>query len=265
METLKAAHRDYWTKGYAVLPGVFGMEDLNAWRDECNRLWSIPGLEDDLNLRSEFRRDASGIYVFDRLDPVIDISDVLKGAVLDRRLTSLIDIILGEPAVLFKCKLIRKDPGTGGYLHHQDFRYWRWLDISPNALCSVCIPLYPSNETSGGIEFFPGCIDRLLPDRSRGYDEDFDLTHVDVSTGETPSLAPGDVLIFHALAPHRSGPNASSLPRTLLLPSYAATVQRDLYARYYRREIRRRCYEFVGFERYEASLQMLATQRLQNE
>lgn len=251
---LARAVDDYWTRGYTVVRGLYTGADIAALRSECERLWAVPGLLDDLNLRSEFRRDVDGRFVVDRLDPVLDLSAPLLGAMLAPRLQEALAAILGAPAQLLKCKLIRKDPGTGGYAQHQDFLYWRWLQMPPDALCSVGIPLYTCNEESGGIEFFPGYHRGLLPGAGGNPDADFDISCVDVGTGEVPTVEPGDVLIFHSLAPHRSAANRSSQQRTLLLPSFAVHGPQDLYGVYYRREIQRRCKEYVGFERFEASL-----------
>ncbi len=251
---IELAKAEYWSKGYAVLRAIFADQDILRWREECERLWSLPGLLDDLNLRSESRRDVAGTYVADRLDPVLDISPPLFDAALDARLFRPLQVILNGRVALLKCKLIRKDPGTGGYMHHQDYLYWRWLEMPADGLCSVAIPLYRSDAESGGIEFFPGYHKTLLPGLDGDSNADFDLSHIDVTQGETPALEPGDVLVFHALTPHRSPPNASQRPRTLLLPSYANSSRHDLYGRYYEREIRRRCAEHVGFERYSASL-----------
>jgi ectoine hydroxylase-related dioxygenase (phytanoyl-CoA dioxygenase family) len=262
-DTLFRLKDEYWTKGYVVLRGIFNAEDVRKWRSECERLWALPGLLDDLNLRSEFRRDTAGKQVVDRLDPVLDISPVLLDAMLDARLLAPLGEILGAQAALLKCKLIRKDPQTGGYLQHQDFLYWRWLDMAADLLCSVAIPLFPSHAESGGIELFPGYHRALLCSADGNPDKDFDLAEVDVSTGEIPSLEPGDVLVFHALAPHRSGPNLSQHPRTLLLPSYAAGSSTDLYTRYYMREVKRRCSDFVGFERYCGALEVIAARQAQ--
>lgn len=251
---LQSVRADYWRKGYAVLRGVFGASRIQGLLEECRRLWQMPGLLDDLNLRSECRRDLSGNFVVDRLDPVLDLSSVLLEAVSDPLLMAAISRVLGGHSDLLKCKLIRKDPGTGGYAHHQDFLYWRWLGMHPDLLCSAGIPLFPCGEESGGIELFPGYHGALLDSADGDPDRDFDLALIDTSKGEIPTMDAGDVLIFHSLAPHRSGPNRSGRPRTLLLPSYALTPDRDLYARYYRREITRRVSGYVGFERYDMQL-----------
>lgn len=246
-----AIRDEYWAKGYVVLRGLFDPKRVMAWRDEVERLLRMPGIADDLNLRSEFRRDVDGSWVLDRLDPFLDLSPVLSKGVLDPHLMQKLSDVLGGPTRIMKCKLIRKDPGTAGYAVHQDHLYWRWLDIPADRLCSVAIPLYRTDELSGGIELFPGYHQSLLPSEDGDPDKDMSISQIDVSRGEIPVLEPGDVLIFHGLAPHRSGANKSDLPRVLMLPSYAVTTDENLYARYQEREIRRRCREFVGFETLE--------------
>lgn len=242
--------KEYWEKGYTVIPGVFDAQQIERFRNECNHLWLIPGLGDDLNLRTEFRRGSQNEYVLDRLDPVLDLSPVLSSAANDPHLLDVIDTLLGARSALLKCKLIRKDPGTKGYAVHQDFLYWTWLNVAPERLCSVALSLYDTDERSGGIGFYPGHHQTLISGPSDNLGGDCDPAHIDKSVSEVPLLKSGDVLVFHSLAPHFSGPNASDLPRTILLPSYCATNETGLYCRYYEREIKRRCSDVVGFERY---------------
>ncbi|MBC2905939.1 phytanoyl-CoA dioxygenase family protein [Streptomyces cupreus] len=244
----------YWKNGYTVLRGLYSADEIAAFRAECDRLWSLDGLDDDLNLRTEFRRGPDGRFVFDRLDPVLDISPPLNGAATHPALMDALGTILGGSAEILKAKLIRKEPGVNGYAAHQDFLYWKWLDTDPDALCTVVVNLFPSDEQSGGIGFYRGSHQRLLPGPPENPEGDFDPAQLDPSTIEVPALDAGDVLVFHSLAPHFSGPNNSDRPRTVLLPSYCVTDEAGLYQRYYKREVVRRCKEMVGFERYFATL-----------
>lgn len=253
-----ANHRtQYWQRGYTVISGLYTGAQLDAFRRESERLWQVPGLDDDLNLRTEFRRDTQGTYVLDRLDPVLDLSPVLAGAAMEPSLLDALEVVLGGCCMLLKCKLIRKDPGTRGYAPHQDFLYWKWLDTAPDLLCSVAISLFDTDETSGGIGFYPAQHQTLIPGPADNPDGDCDVARLDRSVSDLPLLKAGDVLVFHSLAPHFSGPNLGGLPRTVLLPSYCVTGEIGLYDRYYEREIRRRCGEMVGFERYSTRLQAL--------
>lgn len=250
---LTVNREQYRRDGYTVLRGLYSDEEIKAFRQECGRLWSLDGLDDDLNLRTEFRRGPDGDYVFDRLDPVLDISPGMTRAATHPALLSALATVLGGTAKLLKAKLIRKEPGTNGYAAHQDFLYWRWLDKDPETLFTVAINLYPSDERSGGIGFYKGGHQRLLPGPGGDPELDCDPALLDPSTVEVPTLEAGDALVFHSLAPHFSSRNDGDRPRTVLLPSYCVTEEAGLYERYYKREIVRRCQEMVGFERYFAT------------
>lgn len=249
---LAQSTEQYWKDGYTVLRGLYADEETAGFREECQRLWKLDGLDDDLNLRTEFRRGPDGQYAFDRLDPVLDISPTLAGAATHPALMDALATILGGPAQLLKAKLIRKEPGVNGYAAHQDFLYWKWLDTQPDLLTTVVINLYPSDERSGGIGFYRGSHQRLLPGTPDNPEGDFDPSQLDPSDIDIPALGAGDVLVFHSLAPHFSGPNNSEHPRTVLLPSYCVSDEPGLYQKYYKQEIVRRCKEMVGFERYFA-------------
>lgn len=251
---LVSSKAEYWQKGYTVLSGLFNAEQIERMRQECSRLWRLPGLGDDLNLRTEFRRGPENDYVFDRLDPVIDISPILSEAAMCSSLIEAVDAVLGGQSELLKCKLIRKDPGTKGYAVHQDFLYWKWLGIHPDQLCSVAINLFESGKDSGGIAFYPAQHQTLIPGPPGNECGDCDIARIDTSINELPLLAAGDVVIFHSLTPHFSGQNLSSQSRTILLPSYCLTNDSGLYEKYYTREITRRCEDMIGFERYLTQL-----------
>jgi hypothetical protein len=242
--------KEYCEKGFTTIPNLLNVVEVERLRRECERLWQIPGLDDDLNLRTEFRRDQQDGYVLDRLDPVLDLSPLLTEAALHPRLISIVSALLDGHSRLMKCKLIRKDPGTKGYAVHQDFLYWRWLDIAPERLCSVALNLYDTDDRSGGIGFYPAQHQTLIPGPNDDSESDCDITRINTSVSEVPKLKAGDALVFHSLAPHFSGPNVSERPRTILLPSYCSSPNHDVYSRYYLHEVKRRCGELVGFERY---------------
>lgn len=243
----------YLADGFTVLRGIYTDAEIENYRAECLRLWTLDGLDDDLNLRTEFRRGPDGEYVFDRLDPVLDISPGLTAAATHPALLSALREVVGGAAKLLKCKLIRKNPGTNGYATHQDFLYWTWLDRDPDLLFTVVINLYPSDRRTGGIGFYPGSHRQLIPGPPENPGGDCDPARLDSSTLVFPALDAGDVLVFHSLTPHLSERNDADVPRTVLLPSYCVTDESGLYDRYYQREILRRCREMVGFERYFAA------------
>lgn len=242
---------EYWTKGYTIVRSVLAEDQVDELRAETTRLFSVPSLNDDFNIRTEVRRDVQTDWAVDRLDPVIDLSPIFLDAVSSPNLLSALAQILRGTPQLLKCKLIRKNPGIGGYLLHQDYLYWRWLNTHPDRLCSVAIALYPADELSGGIELYSGLHHTQIVGSDGSLDRDCQLNHAKQLRSEIPNLNAGDALIFHSLAPHRSEANRSAFPRTILLPSYITNAEPDIYLKYYRREIERRASEYVGFERFE--------------
>lgn len=228
--------KQYWREGFLIVPGRFSEEEVASWREEVERLFLMPGLRDPLNLRAETRHHEQQGYILDRLDPVLDLSPTFQNLVGDPRITQAVASIFGEEPSLLRCKLIRKTPGTHGYGLHQDYPYWEWMGVPGDDLLSIAISVDHADASSGAMELFAGLHDRKHPPSS---DEvrDMDSAVIENMQGVRPHLNPGDMMIFHSLAPHRSSPNRSSHNRTLLLPTFAAGHHGDIYARYHARFI----------------------------
>jgi ectoine hydroxylase-related dioxygenase (phytanoyl-CoA dioxygenase family) len=62
---------------------------------------------------------------------------------------------------------------------------------------------------------------------------DIDERRVDLSAVVRTALQPGDVVFFHPLTPHRSGPNRSESNRESLFFTYVQPGHADLMERYY--------------------------------
>jgi ectoine hydroxylase-related dioxygenase (phytanoyl-CoA dioxygenase family) len=217
----------YGSDGYVVLRQVFTADRVAEWAEECDRLWQMSEILSPENLRTQVVGSDRQV---DRLDPVRDLSPVLGDVAADATLLTLVGELLGDDARLFKDKLIFKPPGAGGYLTHQDFAYWQWLPASPSSLLTVMVAIDGSSHANGAVEFFPGLHDRLLTPEGRP--EDVDEASI-TTPGETVQTVPGDVVVFHSLVPHRSGPNRSTEMRRQLYLSYAAGAHGDLYQSYY--------------------------------
>jgi ectoine hydroxylase-related dioxygenase (phytanoyl-CoA dioxygenase family) len=137
----------------------------------------------------------------------------------DPRLLGLLAGVYGEPAHLFKDKLIFKPPGAKGYDLHQD--YIAWKDF-PRSFITVLVPVDPCHRGNGCTEVFPayhrqGC---LAPEDGDYHPLPADV--VDESKVVPLELEPGDVALFGAFTPHRSAPNRSAGWRRQLYLSYNA-------------------------------------------
>ncbi|MEA2826384.1 MAG: 2-aminoethylphosphonate dioxygenase [Actinomycetota bacterium] len=216
----------YRMDGFVLVRGRFGADQVAAWVGECDRLEASGVMHPD-NLRTHVLNSPRPP---DRLDPVVDLSPVFHSLALD--LASLAAALLGEEAALFKDKLIFKPPGSRGYLAHQDYAYWHWLPVPPPALVTVLVAIDGATVDNGAVELFAGLHDRLLTEEGRPADVPASALP---ERGFLAETAPGDVVAFHSLTPHRSGDNRTTGPRRQLFLSYGAARHGDLYRLYYDR------------------------------
>ena len=222
---------DYHRKGYLVLREVFEPAEVQVLKSEVARLQTVPHLIDPNNVRSA-HRNVKGERRLEKLDPVHDASPLLTALVQDERILSpLRDIFLDEPK-LFKDKLIFKLPGQPGYGMHQDAGFWQGFPYQQ--LVSVMVAIDAATEENGGLEVIPGHHDRLrsVPGELRNMTEE-EIALVDTSGAELVATQPGDIIIFGALVPHRSGPNRANVSRTQLYLTYNPAAAGDLYTAHY--------------------------------
>jgi len=150
---------------------------------------------------------------------VTDLSAVCDRAARDPRLLDALAALYGEPACLFKDKLIFKAPGTVGYKLHQDYISWKTF---PTTFLTAIVAIDGADASNGATEVFPGFHQRGCLTPRDGMYHELPEAVVDGSPGVVLDLAPGDVAIFSGYTPHRSGPNRSSEWRRLLYLSYNA-------------------------------------------
>jgi ectoine hydroxylase-related dioxygenase (phytanoyl-CoA dioxygenase family) len=170
----------------------------------------------------------SGGKVADRIDPVIDISPVFAKLANDPRIVEPVSEMLGAAASLMKAKLITKRPGTMGYLPHQDFPYWEHMGLAADVMLSVQVAIDRGTPENGALELYP-CLHRSRLPSPAGAPLDTDARALDPHPSEVVASEPGDLLCFHSLAPHQSGPNRAGHPRRTLYFTYAGGVGPEIY------------------------------------
>jgi len=223
----------YHDDGFLFLRNLFSEEYVLKLRSECARLWQTMEVSDQ-NPRIQWRMGQDGGRVADRIDPLLDISDCIADAAMERFLIEPVSQILGcESADIFKAKLISKWPGTFGYKLHQDYMYWQdSVKIAPECFVTALLALDPFTPTSGALEFFPELHHRRIRPPKPG-SKDADEAALGLSRGILAELEPGDVLLFHPMTPHRSGANLSDSNRESLFFSYVTPDNGDVSADYY--------------------------------
>jgi ectoine hydroxylase-related dioxygenase (phytanoyl-CoA dioxygenase family) len=210
----------YETYGFLVLKNVFEPAEMQCLLDESERLLSEHAeLISPNNLRCRYMpHHESGEPLFEVFDPVNDISPLCERFCFDPRILSAVGSLYGEPACLFKEKLIFKPPGALGYKLHQDIPL-AWNGF-PRSFLTVLIPIDPSVEENGCTEVYSGYHDDFLSSDGSVYMLPDDC--VDANRRTPLALNPGDIAIFHGLTPHRSAPNRSDKMRRVLYVSYNA-------------------------------------------
>ncbi|WP_417377311.1 phytanoyl-CoA dioxygenase family protein [Gimesia maris] len=209
-------HRD----GFAIFRGVFSSDEIAQLAQEAASLLERSELIDSQNIRCRWQDHASsGECIFDCFDPVIDIGPVCGYFAAHQGLLSILEQVYGQPACLFKDKLIFKRPGAKGYGLHQDFIGWEGF---PESFLTVVIPIDETTAENGATEVFPGIHRKGYLSPRDGEYHQLDDDQVDLSTGVMLEMSPGDVAIFSGFTPHRSEPNRSDQPRRQLYLSYNA-------------------------------------------
>lgn len=205
-------------QGFLVVRGVLTRGEIAATDEEARRLVERADLIDTRNLRCRWQpKCQDGECLFETFDPVIDIGPVCAGLARHERLLAILDALYGEPARLFKDKLIFKPPGAAGYDLHQDFIAWpsfpRSFVTAVVAIdsCDVdngCTLVYPGYHRGGCLAPEDGEYHPLPPET------------VDERSVVPLELAPGDAAFFGCFTPHRSAANHSHRWRRMLYLSY---------------------------------------------
>jgi hypothetical protein len=213
---------EYRERGFVVVRRAFTAREMAALSEEADRLLhERRDLIDPLNLRCRYMPHAETQEpLFEVFDPVNDISPLCTLFTADERITERVACLYGEPACLFKDKLIFKPPGAMGYNLHQDIPLaWKGF---PRTFLTVLIPIDACDARNGATEVFAGYHRDGHLETEAGNPYKVPDSSVDSQRGVLLDLAPGDIAIFHGLTPHRSAPNRSDRPRRTLYVSYNA-------------------------------------------
>jgi ectoine hydroxylase-related dioxygenase (phytanoyl-CoA dioxygenase family) len=224
---------DFRDNGLALIRSAFPASLVAEWSAECDRLHECYRNNELRSLHCAFRPTIDNKNIFERIDPVCDVSEVFAELARDSRILDPIGDLLGEKPALLKDKLIYKFPGDAGYKLHQDQPY-----IAPEAYASkiaiAAVAIDAIAPENGALSFFLGRHHALQPapkDAPRDVDPEAlaGAAEIDIQAD------PGSLVLFHPLTPHRSGPNMSRTTRRLIYFTYIAESLASLREEYYRR------------------------------
>lgn len=211
----------YECDGYVIVRSLFDsrlMAEAAAAADVL--LEQFDHLRDVKNIRCRWQDNVfTGECTFECFDPVIDLSPVCERLAYHPALLALLADLYGEPACLFKDKLIYKPPGVKGYGLHQDWIAW---DGFPRSFLTVLIPFDAADRDNGCTIVYPGYHHGGPLSEPDGKYHELPPETVDESRAVHLLLEPGDVAVFGGFTPHRSDPNVSDRWRRQLYLSYNA-------------------------------------------
>lgn len=229
----------YEKDGFVLVSQVFSareMAALVAWVDEVERTAYPP------NTVLKYYEESQSDVVERRLRRAENFCpehSALGGFATSPLLLNLVGQLFGEPAILFKDKINYQHPGGGGYYYHRDGRWW-WRDPQGSLqkgweayakeFLTALVSIDDSDVENGCIELAAGLHKSdALGDGFAPLSEE-EANAMDFQPCPTRA---GDVLLFHALLPHGSGPNKSERPRRSLYLTYNRACEGDHRERYF--------------------------------
>jgi ectoine hydroxylase len=225
-DQIAAYHRD----GLVFARGLFDAREVDLLRSAMEQ---DPAIAE----HSLSRADADGLGT--RISLWNRAGDSVYGvAARTARVVDTAEALIGEPVYHFQSKLTAKDPHVGGaWEWHQDYGYWYYNGCLRPDMLSFMVALDRADRDNGCLQIIRGShrlgrIDHVtISDKQNGADAariDEILKRHEIVYCE---LDPGDAVIFHANALHRSDQNRSDRRRWTFMACYNAvsnnTVTRD--------------------------------------
>ncbi|MEU3982026.1 phytanoyl-CoA dioxygenase family protein [Streptomyces sp. NPDC026672] len=204
---------EFEEQGFTVVPGLFG-------RDEVDRLCAVfaalhaagrpvPG-------HYEPRVPADGapvdpLHAYPRVMHPHEIDGLARDVLLDARLRTVLEALLGEEVLAAQSMFYFKPPGARGQALHQDNFYLR---VEPGTCVAAWLACEAIDRDNGGLEVVPGThrMDLFCPEEA---DERLSFAREFVPpppglSAVPVDLAPGDVLFFNGSLVHGSQPNRTA-------------------------------------------------------
>lgn len=234
---LSAASRAHFSRhGWVWLPHFLSDNDLRqlqTWTDEVAAWPETPGKWMRYYERTKAAPDQKQLARIENFVPYHKgLADLFRG----ERLLDLLEECCDEPVVLFKDKINFKMPGGAGFAPHQDAP--AYIDFGVEHHLTLMVPVDPFTRENGCLEMALNASARkFLPQHADGTVRE--EAWADFKT-EALCAQPGDIILFDAWVPHRSGPNLSDGPRRSYYLTFNPASAGDHRVDYYRRK--RECF-----------------------
>lgn len=226
----EAQIRAYEEDGLVIARGLFDAQEVELLRDAMEH---DPSVRDHMLDRLDGEGRSTRISLWNRA------GDSVYGlAARCDRMVDTVTRLLGGAVYHYQSKLTAKEPHVGGaWEWHQDYGYWYHNGCLRPDLLSCMIALDRSDRSNGCLQIVRGShklgrIDHTPLTQGQNEVDPARMKHILARYPvEYCELDPGDVLIFHSNAIHRSDANRSPNRRWTLLVCYNRvdndTVTRD--------------------------------------
>lgn len=229
MSQLTRDQLECWEQnGYVFLPGFFADAvrwPLASWTQELTEWPETPG-----KWMKYFEKTKQGERQLCRVENFIQYHDGMNAIVKNQEIFDVLEVLMGEKALLFKEKVNLKLSGGAGFTAHQDAPAFTTFNQKYHITMMVSIDR--SDLENGCLEVVRGGYHKkgILPQTP-------DLSiHPDAEkqmSWEPVLMEPGDVLLFDSYIPHRSGRNNSARSRRALYITYNKASEGDYREAYY--------------------------------
>lgn len=213
-------------KGYLVLDGLFGTDEIDLLQSEAAHLLADPGaLKAETLITERGSEEVRSIFDIHRQSPV------MERLVADQRLSDVARFLLGDEVYIHQSRLNYK-PGFKGkeFYWHSDFETWHVEDGMPRMRAlSMSILLARNTAHNGPLMLIPGshreyltCVGETpdnhyrtsLKKQEYGVPDDAGLTDLATRHGiDAPTGEPGTIVIFDCNLMHGSNSNITPFPR----------------------------------------------------
>ena len=220
----------YREHGYCVVPGLFSTEEAAAMaRFDIARLQRLVADEPALAHRLQIKELPEGGSTIQKIEGLQVVDPGMGRWSTDPRLMAIAELLMDEPARLFKDKYILKPKGGGGFGAHQDLTmgFHRFT----TGVISMMIALDPADADNGCLQLASISHTPSLVSRP---ETPLDPRLVPEDAWQMVPLQPGDVAVFDGLTPHRSDANQSEdRLRRVYITTYHPASEGERYHDYY--------------------------------
>ncbi|GHA01218.1 phytanoyl-CoA dioxygenase family protein [Streptomyces purpurascens] len=195
--------------GFTVVRGLFGADEIERLCGEFTALHAAGPVPGHFEPRAS-GADADPLRVWPRVMHPHEINGLARDVLLDARLRTVLEALLGEEVLAAQSMFYFKPPGARGQALHQDNFYLR---VEPGTCVAAWLACDVIDRENGGLEVVPGThrMEVFCPEEADA-GVSFAREYVPPPPGLAPvpvDMSPGDVLFFNGSLVHGSQPNRS--------------------------------------------------------